>query len=68
MEKEIPQEVVDAILKIPLPHVKRPDHLVWHFNSTGIYDVKSGYHIAHQAILESQKEKPESSFKLKKEA
>ncbi|KAG5523350.1 hypothetical protein RHGRI_035240 [Rhododendron griersonianum] len=39
MGREIPQKVVDAILKIPLPHVKRPDHLVWHFNSSGIYTV-----------------------------
>lgn len=64
----LPKEVVDAIVAIPLPMVRRGDQLVWHYNSNGCYSVKSGYHIAHQFHLEEQKEKPESSFKLKKDA
>lgn len=37
MVKEIPQEVVNAIMEISLPRVERADQLVWHYNANGIY-------------------------------
>lgn len=63
----LPQEVVEAIISIPLPMVQRNDQFVWHYNANGCYSAKSGYHIVHQNQMENHKDKPESSFKLKKE-
>lgn len=34
------------ILKIPLPNVPTRDKLLWHFNKSGVYSVKSGYQVA----------------------
>ncbi|KAF7141896.1 hypothetical protein RHSIM_Rhsim06G0102000 [Rhododendron simsii] len=60
-----PPEVVEAILKIPLPLVDRQDQLVWHYNQKGVYSVKSGYQVAMQSNLSLRNEKPESPFKPK---
>ncbi|KAI8546705.1 hypothetical protein RHMOL_Rhmol07G0140800 [Rhododendron molle] len=67
MSKEIPLEVVNAILEIPLAHVGRIDQLVWHFNPNRCYSVKSGYHIALQNLSEKDSNQPGTSFKLAKE-
>lgn len=67
MEKEVPAEVVNAVKDIPISHVERTDQLVWHFNSNGSYSVKSGYHVAHQDLMEGGHSKPSPSFKLGKD-
>ncbi|KAG5522105.1 hypothetical protein RHGRI_034338 [Rhododendron griersonianum] len=64
---EIPVEVVNAILEIPLARVGRADQLAWHFNPNGCYSVKSGYHIALQNLSEKVSNKPGTSFNLAKE-
>ena len=33
----------EAILEIPLGFSIRNDSFIWHFNSKGLYSVKSGY-------------------------
>lgn len=65
-EKEIralvSKEEADQILSIPISQNGKMDYLIWHPNSSGIYLVKSGYHIAlaeHNAKLPS---KASSSF------
>ncbi|KAF7151487.1 hypothetical protein RHSIM_Rhsim02G0110700 [Rhododendron simsii] len=67
LEGEVSQEDLEAIRNIPLPVRDREDQLVWHYNSDGIYSVKSGYHIAHSQTLSKSKDNPESSFKPDKE-
>ncbi|KAF7119980.1 hypothetical protein RHSIM_Rhsim13G0172400 [Rhododendron simsii] len=67
LEKEVPVEVVNAVKEIPISHVERADQLVWHFNSNGIYSVKSGYHVAQQVFVESGHSKPSPSFTLGKD-
>ncbi|KAI8525452.1 hypothetical protein RHMOL_Rhmol13G0231200 [Rhododendron molle] len=64
--REVPPEVVEAILKIPLPLVDRQDQVVWHYDQKGVYSVKSGYQVAMQSNLSLRNEKAESSFKPKK--
>lgn len=39
---------LEAILLIPFPVIKRGDKLVWHYNSNGVFSVKSGYYLAIQ--------------------
>ncbi|XP_058185883.1 uncharacterized protein LOC131303109 [Rhododendron vialii] len=63
--REVPFEVVEAILKIPLPLVDRQDQLVWHYDKKGVCSVKSGYQVAMQSNLNLRNEKAESSFKPK---
>ncbi|KAF7131664.1 hypothetical protein RHSIM_Rhsim09G0131500 [Rhododendron simsii] len=44
------KEEVEAILTIPISMFQREDLLMWHHTSNGEYSVKSGYHIAVQAL------------------
>jgi hypothetical protein len=44
--------IASKILDIPLSMQPRRDKLLWHFNSNGIYSVKSGYKIAKQKKAE----------------
>lgn len=67
LENEVPFEVVNAVKDIPIYHVERADQLVWHFNSNGSYSVKSGYHVAHQDLMNGGHSKPGPSFKLGKD-
>lgn len=46
----ISKEEVEAILTIPISMFQREDLLMWHHTSNGEYSVKSGYHIAVQAL------------------
>lgn len=39
-------EEANIILKIPLSTRRTNDRIAWHYNSQGIFNVKSGYHIA----------------------
>ncbi|XP_052288651.1 uncharacterized protein LOC127899334 [Citrus sinensis] len=39
-----------AILKIPVPTVPLRDELLWHFNQSGVYSVKSGYQRYHAGV------------------
>ncbi|KAI8573991.1 hypothetical protein RHMOL_Rhmol01G0318700 [Rhododendron molle] len=52
-----------AIETIPLSLFKRLDFMVWHFNSSVVYTVKSGYQVAFNIQRSLKKEKPEPSFK-----
>ena len=36
-------EEADAILSVPLGSTQMEDSLLWHFEKTGIYTVRSGY-------------------------
>ncbi|KAL9355760.1 hypothetical protein Peur_053730 [Populus x canadensis] len=38
-----------AILSIPISSRRVDDELIWHYKNNGIYDVKSGYHVAVEA-------------------
>ncbi|XP_060965559.1 uncharacterized protein LOC133034485 [Cannabis sativa] len=37
---------IERILSIPLSSLPREDLLIWHHSYTGVYSVKSGYHLA----------------------
>ncbi|KAK2662429.1 hypothetical protein Ddye_001003 [Dipteronia dyeriana] len=37
------EEEADAILSLPLAATSTPDSMVWHFDNTGEYTVRSGY-------------------------
>ncbi|KAI9395682.1 hypothetical protein POPTR_004G015067v4 [Populus trichocarpa] len=39
-----------AILSIPISSRRVDDELIWHYKNNGIYDVKSGYHVAVEAV------------------
>lgn len=55
----------DAISSIPLPVLRSGDKLVWHYtpSPSGVFSVKSGYHLAIQSSHNSECNSPESSFK-----
>ncbi|VVA33995.1 PREDICTED: reverse mRNAase [Prunus dulcis] len=40
-------KILKSIRCIPIGHSSRPDRLVWPWNSSGSYTVKSGYHCFH---------------------
>lgn len=40
----------DRILAIPLSFRQVPDKLIWHHTKDGVYQVKSGYHLASTSI------------------
>ncbi|XP_058195012.1 uncharacterized protein LOC131311532 [Rhododendron vialii] len=65
LRRVISEDEVNAIVKIALPSNPRRDRLIWHYNSQGIYTVKSGYRVALK-INEIYIDKPESSFKPNK--
>ena len=52
------KEEVAAIKKIPISHTNQPDYQIWRCMSSGIFLVKSAYHLAKE--LEDRKT-PESS-------
>lgn len=39
-----------AILSIPISSRRVDDELIWHYKNNGIYDVKSGYHVAVEVV------------------
>ncbi|XP_060969549.1 uncharacterized protein LOC133036814 [Cannabis sativa] len=41
-----PTHVVEQILAIPLPLTPFPDDQIWEFSKSGVYSVKSGYHLS----------------------
>ncbi|CAL5415865.1 unnamed protein product [Camellia sinensis] len=41
----VSESEMEAIRTIPLPLASTEDALIWHFDSTGVYSVKSGYHV-----------------------
>ncbi|CAL2266814.1 unnamed protein product [Prunus armeniaca] len=43
----INNDILQSIRCIPIGHSSRPDRLVWPWNSSGSYTVKSGYHRFH---------------------
>ncbi|KAK3188547.1 hypothetical protein Dsin_028108 [Dipteronia sinensis] len=40
------EDNLTAILSIPTSSTNRSDYLIWHFNDSGLYSVKSGYWLA----------------------
>lgn len=66
LKEEVPPEVAESIISIPIPLFNRADQLVWHYNSSGAYTVKSGYHVAFQEAQAKHEGKPESSFQPNK--
>ncbi|KAI8527188.1 hypothetical protein RHMOL_Rhmol12G0056600 [Rhododendron molle] len=54
-------EDFQAITSIPISLFFREDDLVWHFSSTGVYSVKSGYRVAFQDLVPPSST-PSSSF------
>lgn len=46
LSSQFSQSEVDSIISIPISASHLEDHLVWHFNRSGEYSVKSGYWLA----------------------
>ncbi|KAM6566267.1 hypothetical protein CsatA_025395 [Cannabis sativa] len=50
LERHYPPHVIDAILSIPLPLQPSNDELIWELSSSGIYTVKTGYHLSFSSF------------------
>ncbi|XP_060969565.1 uncharacterized protein LOC115713553 [Cannabis sativa] len=50
LERYYPPHVIDAILSIPLPLQPSNDELIWELSSSGIYTVKTGYHLSFSSF------------------
>ena len=48
------QDDVDLILSLPVGHSNSEDCLIWNFEKTGIYSIRSGYQIAYNQLIDSQ--------------
>ncbi|XP_058202998.1 uncharacterized protein LOC131317467 [Rhododendron vialii] len=57
----VTKEELQEIVSIPTSQFKRGDSLVWHHTKNGNYSIKTGYHLAFQA-LSPQANGPYSSF------
>uniref|UniRef100_A0A803QFF3 Reverse transcriptase domain-containing protein n=1 Tax=Cannabis sativa TaxID=3483 RepID=A0A803QFF3_CANSA len=53
---------IDRIVTIPLSFYQSQDRMIWHYNTTGEYSVKSGFHLAN-SISEKNQESQSDDFK-----
>uniref|UniRef100_A0A803PNX4 RNase H type-1 domain-containing protein n=1 Tax=Cannabis sativa TaxID=3483 RepID=A0A803PNX4_CANSA len=53
---------IDRIVTIPLSFYQSQDRLIWHHNTTGVYTVKTGFHLAN-SISEKNRESSSDDFK-----
>lgn len=59
---EVSEPEVQAINFIPISLAPNEDSLIWHFELTGHYTVKSGYHVAKLGNFGSASHTPSSLF------
>ncbi|KAL5570777.1 hypothetical protein UlMin_020374 [Ulmus minor] len=48
IRKSFPEDEAEAILSLPLPRQTTPDTLLWHYDKSGHYTVRSGYWLANK--------------------
>uniref|UniRef100_A0A803Q8H5 Reverse transcriptase domain-containing protein n=1 Tax=Cannabis sativa TaxID=3483 RepID=A0A803Q8H5_CANSA len=51
LDQYFDSHTVSSILKVPIGGLNKEDHLIWNKDTTGMFSVKTGYHLAHTVSL-----------------